>query len=445
MNDIRFNQLNETHDSSTRSWVESANAETSDFPIQNLPFAIFRRAGTEEKFRGGVAIGDMVLDLHELSNSGLLAGRAEAAATAAAGEKLNTLMEMGCDAWSALRAALFSILHVNSTVKEHVRDLLIPMDAAEFDVAAEVGDYTDFYTSIHHATNVGHLFRPDNPLVPHYKWLPIGYHGRASSIGISGETIERPQGQTREFSEQPVPILGPSRRLDFELELGAFVGPGNRRGDPITLERAEQHVFGLCLLNDWSARDIQSWEYQPLGPFMSKNFAVTISPWIVTLEALAPFRVASGRSSDDHPPLPYLNDVTDRNAGGIDLHLEVRLQTARMRAAGERSTKISDTNYRHAYWTLGQMIAHHTVNGCNLRPGDLLGTGTLSGPSRDQAAALIELTEGGLRPLTLTEEETRSWLEDGDSVVLRGWCESATHRRIGFGECVGNISPARSR
>ncbi len=306
---------------------------------------------------------------------------------------------------------------------------------------AHIGDYTDFYTSVHHATNVGRLFRPDNPLMPNYKWVPIGYHGRASSIGVSGQRFLRPMGQTMPPGAQQ-PSLGPSRRLDYELELGAFIGRGNATGEPITMAEAESHIFGLCLLNDWSARDLQAWEYQPLGPFLAKNFATTISPWIVTLEALAPYRVPFVRPVNDPQPLPYLDSPTNREGGSIDLQLEVLLETPRMREQGGTPATLSRTSYRHAYWTLAQMVTHHTVNGCNLQPGDLLGSGTLSGPTLEQAGALIELTAGGRQPLALPDGDTRTFLEDGDCVVLRGWCERAGAARIGFGECRGTVLPA---
>jgi fumarylacetoacetase len=319
---------------------------------------------------------------------------------------------------------------------------LVPQAQAEYDVPARIGDYTDFYTSVHHATNIGKQFRPDNPLLPNYKWVPIGYHGRASSIGISGQQFRRPVGQTLPPGATE-PTLGPSKRLDIELELGIFVGSGNAWGEAIDITQAEDHVFGICLLNDWSARDIQGWEYQPLGPFLSKNFATTLSPWVVTLDALAPYRVAFTRPEGDPQPMAYLDSAANRNGGAFDIQLQVGLQTPNMRAAGQTDASICRTSYRHAYWTLAQMVTHHTVNGCNLQAGDLLGSGTLSGPTLDQAGALIELTSGGKNPLTLPNGEQRTWLQDGDSVVLRGWCERTGAARIGFGECVGTVLPAR--
>jgi fumarylacetoacetase len=306
----------------------------------------------------------------------------------------------------------------------------------------QIGDYTDFYTGIHHATSVGKLFRPDNPLLPNYKWVPIGYHGRASSIGVSGQQFRRPVGQTMPPGATE-PSFGPCKRLDIELELGIFVGSGNALGESVDITEAEDHVFGICLLNDWSARDIQGWEYQPLGPFLAKNFATTVSPWVVTLEALTPYRVAFTRAEGDPQPMAYLDSPANRSGGAYDIQLQVGLQTPQMRAAGQLDASICRTSYRHAYWTVAQMLTHHTVNGCNLQPGDLLGSGTLSGPTLDQAGALIELTTGGKNPIALPNGEQRTWLEDGDSVVLRGWCEKAGAARIGFGECVGTVLPAR--
>jgi fumarylacetoacetase len=318
----------------------------------------------------------------------------------------------------------------------------LPQDAVDYGVPARIGDYTDFYTSIHHATNIGRQFRPDNPLLPNYKWVPIGYHGRASSIGVSGQCFHRPQGQTMAPGATQ-PSFGPCQRLDMELEMGVFVGTGNALGERIPMAEAEDHVFGMCLLNDWSARDIQGWEYQPLGPFLSKSFATTISPWVVTLEALAPFRAPFTRPADDPQPLAYLDSEANRLAGALDVQLRVDLQTQRMRQDGAAHATLCRTSYRHAYWTVAQMVTHHTVNGCNLQPGDLLGTGTLSGPTLAQAGALIELTAGGKNPIQLPNGERRTYLEDGDSVVIRGWCEKPGSVRIGFGKCAGTVLPAR--
>ncbi|WP_460565101.1 fumarylacetoacetase [Hydrogenophaga aquatica] len=434
--------LNETHDPALRSWVASANQPGCDFPIQNLPFAVFRRKGAGEAWRCGVAIGDQILDLAAVARAGVLQGLAAETAQAGAQDKLNALMALGPQAWSALRQALSAALREGSAAQAALKPCLVPQAVAEYDVPARIGDYTDFYTSVHHATNIGKQFRPDNPLLPNYKWVPIGYHGRASSIGVSGQAFARPKGQVK-APDAEVPVLAASKRMDIELELGVFIGTGNELGDPVSITEAESHVFGICLLNDWSARDIQGWEYQPLGPFLSKNFASTISPWVVTLEALAPYRVPFTRPEGDPQPLPYLDSPANRSGGAFDIQLQVGLQTGRMREAGQGDVQISRTSYRHAYWTVAQMVTHHTVNGCNLQPGDLLGTGTLSGPTLDQAGALIELTLGGKQPVQLPDGDTRTFLQDGDSVVLRGWCEKAGAARIGFGECWGTVLPAR--
>ena len=433
--------LNETHDPALASWVDSANVAGCDFPVQNLPFAVFRRSGSNEPWRGGVAIGDRVLDLAAASAADVFTGLAAEAARAGAQERLNALMAMGADAWSALRLALSRALRTGAGERARLEPCLVAMADVEFDVPARIGDYTDFYTSVHHATNIGRLFRPDNPLMPNYKWVPIGYHGRSSSIGISGQAFPRPRGQLK-APDADAPVLAPSKRVDIELELGIFVGTGNDADNPIAITEAERHVFGICLLNDWSARDIQAWEYQPLGPFLAKNFATTISPWIVTLEALAPYRVPFTRPEGDPQPLPYLDSAANRAEGAFDIRLEVGLRTPAMHARGEADAVICRTSYRHAYWTLAQLVAHHTVNGCNLQPGDLFGSGTLSGPTLAEAGALIELTEGGKNPLKLPDGEQRVFLEDGDSVAFRGWCEKPGAARIGFGECRGTVLPA---
>ena len=420
--------LNETHEPGLRSWVESANDGRTDFPIQNLPLAIFRRKGSSEAWRGGVAIGDQIVDM--------------AAARAATGGTLNDLMGLGHKPASALRHALSKALRTGAAEEAALGACLVPRAQAEYRVPARIGDYTDFYTSVHHATNIGKQFRPDNPLLPNYKWVPIGYHGRSSSIGVSGQAFHRPRGQVKP-PDADAPSLKPSARLDIELEMGVLIGQPNALGAPIGIDDAESHVFGLVLFNDWSARDIQPWEYQPLGPFLSKNFASTVSPWVVTMEALAPFRVPFTRPADDPQPLPYLASSAHSAAGGLDIELEALIETPRMRAAGSPPARFTHTNYRHAYWSAAQMVAHHTVNGCNLQPGDLLGTGTLSGPTLDQACALIELTTGGKNPIALPNGETRTWLEDGDTIILRGWCERPGAARIGFGECRGTVLAAR--
>lgn len=430
-----------THDPALRSWVQSANAPGCDFPIQNLPLAEFRRAGSDEPYRGGVAIGDEVLDLGALHGALPFKGAAAGALAAAAQPALNALMSEGHGAAAALRGALSDALRSGSALESRLRSMLVPQRAAEYRVAAEVGDYTDFYASIHHATAVGRLFRPDNPLLPNYKWVPIAYHGRASSIRVSGFEPQRPLGQILPPGATQ-PVLGPTRRLDYELEVGIFIGRGNPLGAAVPLAEADEHVFGLCLLNDWSARDIQSWEYQPLGPFLAKNFATTVSPWVVTLEALIPYRTPWTRPSGEPAPLPYLDDEQQRRAGGFDLVLEVWLDTAQMRARGIAARRVSRSNFRESWWTVSQMVTHHTVNGCNLRPGDLLGSGTQSGPAPEEAGSLLELSAGGKRPIALGNGESRTFLEDGDRVTFRAWCEREGFARIGFGELTGTVRPA---
>jgi fumarylacetoacetase len=433
-----MHSINATHDPNLRSWVESANRAGADFPIQNLPFAVFRHAGSSEEFRGGVAIGDQIVDLSALHAAGLFSGLAADALAACTGSTLNRFMRMGNEAWSALRQALSQALRSGSPHTAELTSALIPQAAAEFTVPANIGDYTDFYASVHHATAVGRLFRPDSPLTPNYKWVPIGYHGRASSIRVSGQEFPRPVGQTLPGTAT-TPVFGPSKRMDYELEVGIFIGGSNALGQPVPVAEAERRVFGLCLLNDWSARDIQAWEYQPLGPFLAKNFATTVSPWIVTLEALAPFRTAWSRPSEDPQPLPYLNYDGLTQSGAIDMYLEASLQTSQMRRDSLPAHRLSRSNFRHSYWTISQLVAHHTVNGCNLEAGDLLGSGTQSGPDASEAGSLLELTSGGKQPLTLTSGESRTFLQDDDAVILRAWCEKPGATRIGFGEAVGRV------
>ena len=420
-------KLDETHDPSLKSWVESANDSVTDFPVQNLPFGRFRRAG-EPRWSIGVAIGDQVLDLRR---AGLIDT-----------DDMERLMQAGAEARAALRRAISQALRRESKKRDALGSYLVSQADVTMGLPCRIGDYTDFYSGIHHATNVGRLFRPDNPLLPNYKWIPIGYHGRASSIGASPQSFRRPLGQFK-APDDAQPSFGPTRRLDYELELGAFVGTSNALGEPVPIEHAEDHVFGLVLLNDWSARDVQAWEAQPLGPFLSKSFASTISPWIVTLEALAPFRAPFRRPEGDPQPLPYLDSVPNRESGGIDISLGVELQTAAMRKAGLPPQRLMSSNFRDSYWTLAQLVSHHTVNGCNLQCGDLLGSGTQSGPEPGQGGSLLELTLGGKQPLRLANGEARGFLEDGDSVILRGRCERAGFRNIGFGECAGTVLPAR--
>lgn len=433
--------LDASHDPALRSWVASANVAGGDFPLQNLPFGVFRRAGSSERFRGGVAIGDQVLDLGALHEANVLHGKAAEALAACARPALNEFMAQGGESRAALRAALSAALVARAPLAARLAPLLVPQAQAEHRLPAHIGDFTDFYASIHHATAVGRLFRPDNPLLPNYKWVPIAYHGRASSIGVSPQSFPRPRGQLMNAGAS-APELGASRRLDYELEVGIFVGRGNELGYSVPLEEAERHIFGLCLLNDWSARDVQGWEYQPLGPFLAKNFATTISPWIVTLEALAPFRAPWSRPAAEPAPLAYLDGNANRAGGAFDVQLEARLQSARMRAAGTPALRLSHSNFRDAWWTVAQMLTHHTVNGCNLNAGDLFGSGTLSGPKPEEAGSLLELTAGGKQALQLPDGETRTFLEDGDTVTLHAWCERPPYVRIGFGEASGTVRPA---
>jgi len=421
--------LDSTHDAALMSWVDSANDPATDFPIQNLPFGRFRTA-SDAPWRIGVAIGDQVLDLESV---GLIDT-----------QDMNQLMAAAPAQRRALRLALSRGLSHGSEQQARFAEGLRAQSDVEMGLPCRIGDYTDFYTGIHHATAVGKLFRPDNPLLPNYKWVPIGYHGRASSIGVSGQAFHRPLGQTQAAGET-TPTLAPSRRLDYELELGAFVAAPNALGEPVSITEAEDHLFGLALFNDWSARDIQAWEYQPLGPFLSKNFASTLSPWIVTLDALQPFRSAFTRPDGDPDPLPYLDSPTNRARGAVDIELEVWLLTPKMRAAGLAAERLSRSNARDAYWTLAQLVAHHSVNGCNLQSGDLFGSGTLSGPDAGQGGSLLELSQGGKQPVRLANGETRTFLEDGDQVIVRGHCERPGFRRIGFGECAGTVLPALAR
>jgi fumarylacetoacetase len=412
------------------SWVDSANDPTSDFPLQNLPYGVFRRDGTT---RIGVAIGDQILELHACAHRGLLAGLPGEIAAACSAVRMNPLMSLGPASWSALRRELTSLLDADQPNAQAYETLLIPMRDVEMQLPAAIGDYTDFYASIHHATRVGKLLRPDNPLLPNYKYVPIGYHGRASSIVVSGAEITRPSGQTKPTAADP--IFGPTRALDYELEVGLFIGPGNSLGHPIPIASAEEHIFGLCLLNDWSARDLQSWESQPLGPFLAKSFATTISPWIVPLEALAPYRVAAPmRPEGDPAPLPYLTATSQ----AIDLTLEVYLQSRSMRDAGAPAMRLSTSNLRDLYWTPAQLITHHTSNGCNLRPGDLLATGTISGPAEGSEGCLLE-KKLNPEPIRLPSGEQRVFLEDGDQVALRAFARRPGLPQIGFGECTGFV------
>lgn len=432
--------LNQTHDIASTSWVSSANGHP-DFPLQNLPVAVFRSKDAGETWRGGVAIGDQILDLGKVAHLGHLTGRAGEAIVEAARDTLNAFMGMGAGAWSALRLELFLRLREGSAHETDWRNCLVPQSEAEFKMPAAVGDYTDFYTSVHHATTVGRLFRPDNPLLPNYKWVPIGYHGRASTLDVSGQRFHRPKGQLVSPGGT-TPVFAPCKRLDYELEMGIYMGPGNPMGQAIPIENADSHVFGLSLLNDWSARDVQAWEYQPLGPFLSKNFATTLSPWVVMNEALAPFRGEWSRDKLDPQPLPYLESPGNRQHGAYDITLEVLVETASSADKRLPPSQVCRTSFSHAYWTVAQMVAHHTSNGCAMAPGDLLGTGTQSGPTEREAGSLLELTKGGKSPIRLSNGEERTFLEDGDTVIFRGSCERDGFARIGFGEVRGTVLPS---
>lgn len=435
-----------TCDPALRSWVKTAQAPGTDFPIQNLPFGVARIPGEAEP-RVVLAIGDRVLDLHALTTAGILTGLDEATIAACRQTTLNALMALPRASLRLLREQLSAMLEEArvETMRHRavLESALKPQSGVEMLVPAAIGDYTDFYASIYHATNVGKLFRPDNPLLPNYKYVPIGYHGRASSIVPSGTAVRRPRGQLPGGAGE-APTFAPSRLLDYELEMGAFVGKTNSLSDAVPIDEAREHLFGLCLVNDWSARDIQSWEYQPLGPFLAKSFATTVSPWVVTLDALEPFRVpAQARSEGDPAPLPYLTGADDQRRGGFDVQLEVYLETPRMHQAGEAPFLLSRGNLRELYWTLAQMLAHHTSNGCNLRTGDLLATGTVSGSATTSRGCLLEITARGAQPVVLRNGETRKFLEDGDTVIFRGYCEREGAVRIGFGECRGTVLPAR--
>ncbi|HUP49755.1 MAG TPA: fumarylacetoacetase [Thermoanaerobaculia bacterium] len=413
-----------------KSFVESANGHP-DFPIENLPLGVFRLGG---EGRIGVAVGDQILNLASCQEEGLIS---EWSCTR---NTLNELMSRGRDAARRLRVRLTELLAEESPEREAVARHLVPQRDMEMLLPCSIGDYSDFYASIHHATNVGSMFRPDNPLLPNYKWMPVGYHGRSSSIVVSGTPCRRPVGQTREEETAP-PRLGASRRLDYEMEVGVFIGRGNELGEPIHIHEAEENVFGLALVNDWSARDIQTWEYQPLGPFLAKSFATTVSPWVVTLDALEPFRVPlSPRPEGDPPPLPYLSFDGDQ---GIDVKLEVSIQSQKMREENIEPMRVSLGSFRDMYWSIAQLVTHHSSNGCNLRPGDLLASGTVSGPEKESRGCLLERTWRGTEPLELPTGETRTFLFDGDEVIMRGWCEGEGAARIGFGECRGVVVAAR--
>ena len=435
--------LDRTVSPALRSWVDSANDPRTDFPIQNLPLGVFAHRGSADA-RIAVAIGDRIADFHELIDTGLLDSLEPDTVACCKERSLNRLMALDRSSIRKLRGALSDALSADGPIaRDSSMQRRVVLTAAEARLLSPVvvENYTDFYASIEHATNLGSMFRPDNPLLPNYKWVPIGYHGRASSIVVSGTDVKRPLGQTRD-GENP-PSFGPTSRLDYELEVGAFIARGNPQGQRISVDDADEHVFGFCLVNDWSARDIQAWEYQPLGPFLGKSFATTISPWVVTADALTPYRVpARHRDSADPAPLPYLFSKHDQEVGGLGITLEVSILSARMREAGMEPYRVSAGAFNDMYWTTAQLVAHHTSNGCNLRPGDLLASGTVSGPTKESRGSLIERTWRGTEPLTLPPGESRAFLADGDEVIVRGWCERAGHPRIGFGECRGRVIPA---
>lgn len=434
-------QLDETHAAGLVSWVPSARGH-AEFPIQNLPFGVFSPSGQAP--RGGVAIGDEILDLAALAESGLAGDELADVIAAAAASSLNGFLALGSGARRKLRARLSALLREGAPERAAVERMLHRAADCRMSLPARIGDYTDFYAGIQHAINIGTLLRPDNPLLPNYKHVPIGYHGRASSIMPSGSSVRRPNGQ-RKRPDESAPSFGPCRNLDYELELGVWIGPGNALGTPIAIDEAEEHVAGLCLLNDWSARDVQAWEYQPLGPFLAKDFATTISPWIVTGEALAPFRVAQApRPEGDPAPLPYLQTSRPDQRDAYDITLDVLLQSEAMRTQGLAPHRLSRGTTRDLYWTVAQFVAHHSCNGCNLQPGDLFGSGTISGRAPDSFGSLMEISRGGREPLTLPSGETRTYLVDGDEVIMRASASREGFATIGFGECRGRILPAHS-
>ena len=433
--------LDQTHDPALQSFVAGANAPDCDFPIQNLPYGAFRRRSATGGPHIGVAIGDQILDIAAVAD--LLDGAAGHAAAACAVPHLNDLMALGPASWAALRSGLSQLLSTGTADRQsRVERHLTPIAAAELFVPVKIGNFTDFFASIFHATNAGRLFRPDNPLLPNYKYVPVAYHGRASSVRVSGTPVRRPWGQTKR-SEDTAPVYRPARSLDYELELGFYIGRPSTLGTPVPVAEAGAHVFGYCLLNDWSARDIQAWEAQPLGPFLAKNFSTTVSPFVVTAAALAPFRTtAFARPAGDPAALPHLAAPRDQATGGLDITLEAYILTQNMRRDGAPPFRLSRGSFAQVYWTVAQMVAHHTSNGCNLETGDLMGSGTVSGAEPESWASLLELSNGGRDPVALPGGETRRFLEDGDEVIFRGHCERPGFARISFGECRAVIVPA---
>ncbi|SHF71059.1 fumarylacetoacetate hydrolase [Marinomonas polaris DSM 16579] len=421
------------------SWLPSANMAGCEFPLANLPYAVFSSA--DQIHHIGVGIGDKIANLNALEEAGLLDSLDQSLRDAVKQSALNQLMGLGHKQWHALRLRLTELFS-NSVYQDKVEPCLIPQSEVAFHLPCQIGDYTDFYTSVHHATRVGSLFRPDNPLLPNYKWIPIGYHGRASSIRVSGEAFKRPAGQLK-APDAERPVLELCKRLDYELELGIFIGKGSQLGTPISMADAEQHVFGVSMFNDWSARDIQAWEYQPLGPFLSKNFFSSLSPWVVPMAALEPYRCDWTRDAEDPQPLDYLDSKANRTKGAIDIKLEVWIETAKMRANNQPAERLAKSNFKDSYWTIAQMVAHHTVNGCDLKPGDLFGSGTQSGPDLEESGSLLELTVGGKNPITLSNGEQRTFVEDGDRIILKGYCGD-DQLRIGLGQ-VDNLVQAGNK
>ncbi len=446
-------EINETHDPNLKSWVESANDPNTDFPIQNLPFCYIDSHEFNCYREPAVRIGDQYLRIAAAVRKGLFDGMPQILSNEMLDKVvfgsyrgIDGVLQLGTKERAALRRGLVELLAQDAEkgIQDRVSKLLVPVGTNDLEIfrPTTIGDYTDFYCSIYHATNVGSMFRPDNPLLPNYKYVPIGYHGRASSIVISGTDIKRPKGQNRSDAEAP-PVFIPCKSLDYEMEVGFFVGQGNELGTAIPIGEAEKHILGLCLVNDWSARDIQAWEYQPLGPFLAKNFATTISPFVVTMEALAPFRTkAFEREEGDPPPLDYLSDAHNQNFGGIDINLEVFIQTQKMRDENIEPFLLSRSNMKDLYWTIGQMLTHHASNGCNLQTGDLIATGTISGKEKSERGSMLELSWRGTEPIDLPSGEQRRFLEDGDEIIMKGYCEREGFRRIGFGECRGRILPA---
>ncbi|CAN5239252.1 fumarylacetoacetase [soil metagenome] len=427
-----------------RSWLESANDRDAGFSLSNLPFGVFS-SGDPSSARIGIAVGAEILDLRACVEAELLQAVRPAALIASTAGDLNLLMRLGRGAAREVRAAVRQLLahDASGEIAEKVRSLLVRADEATLHVPAQIGDYTDFYASLEHATNVGGMFRPDNPLLPNYKHIPIGYHGRASSIVATGTPIIRPLGQTKP-ADAAAPRFGPSRALDYEAEVGFYVARGNALGESVPIDAADERIFGFCLVNDWSARDIQSWEYQPLGPFLAKNFATTVSPWVILTDALEPFRgPARERGDGDPEPLAYLRSDSDRQRGAFAIRIEAWLLTARMRDGGEPPHRLSSGDFARMYWTPAQMLAHHASNGCNLVPGDLLASGTVSGPTREERGCLLEITRRGAEPVVLPGGEERSFLEDRDEVILRGWCRRPGVAALSFGECRGTVAEPR--